>query len=193
MIAAVFTSANFQPLRNQPSNTSQKMNWTKKCCDCGKVKRKDFFYRDVSTSANDKRARNCKKCCSIRTKKYKSKHRQKYIDYAKKYYRLNLSKFKSKRLMQCYGLTIEAFLDIVKSQNAACAICLRHHSKCPKGKGSGKKIRLYVDHDHATGKVRGLLCHNCNGRLDHLSTPELLRRSASYLEKHTSTNTRKEG
>lgn len=45
--------------------------------------------------------------------------------------------------------------------------------------------KLAVDHDHETGRVRKLLCHNCNRALGLMKDdPELLRRAATYIEKH---------
>jgi len=44
-----------------------------------------------------------------------------------------------------------------KAQDFRCAICSKHQSQC--------KTRLAVDHDHQTGKVRGLLCYSCNTKL----------------------------
>jgi hypothetical protein len=45
--------------------------------------------------------------------------------------------------------------------------------------------RLAVDHDHKTGKVRKLLCHNCNRALGLFKdNSELMRKAASYVEEH---------
>jgi len=53
-----------------------------------------------------------------------------------------------------YGLTREAFTAIFQTQNSCCAIC-------------GNELELWsahshIDHDHKTGRVRGILCHHCN-------------------------------
>lgn len=56
--------------------------------------------------------------------------------------------------------------------------------KC-EGCGESRHSWLHVDHDHKTGKVRGVLCFNCNGALGQVrDNPDLLRRLATYLEKH---------
>ncbi len=48
--------------------------------------------------------------------------------------------------------------------------------------GSGRVRRLSIDHDHNTGDIRGLLCHNCNVAIGHLNDdPELLDAAAGYL------------
>ena len=76
-----------------------------------------------------------------------------------------------------YGLTIETFEAILKSQNGCCAIC-----KSPVS-GSKTKNRLSVDHDHITNKTRGLLCHSCNLCMGYAKdNPALLRKAAEYLE-----------
>ncbi|MCH8329663.1 MAG: hypothetical protein IIB81_04705, partial [Nanoarchaeota archaeon] len=53
-----------------------------------------------------------------------------------------------------YGLTIEDYNNMFIEQGGCCGICGTHQSKL--------KLRLAVDHDQKTGKVRGLLCNNCN-------------------------------
>lgn len=52
-----------------------------------------------------------------------------------------------------YGITREQYWEILHSQNGTCALC---HKQCDTGKN------LAVDHDHSSGKVRGLLCMRCN-------------------------------
>jgi hypothetical protein len=77
-----------------------------------------------------------------------------------------------------YNLTLEQFGQMVEDQNGCCAICFRE----PSGKGLQNQ-RLHVDHDAETGKVRGLLCGDCNraiGLLKH-DTVAILR-AAAYLE-----------
>ncbi|MBE7189396.1 endonuclease VII domain-containing protein, partial [Jatrophihabitans endophyticus] len=54
-------------------------------------------------------------------------------------------------------------------QNGVCAICLEAPA-------------AHVDHDHETGRVRGLLCFNCNGALGQFrDRPDLMSRAAIYL------------
>lgn len=55
-----------------------------------------------------------------------------------------------------YGLTVEKFESILRDQDGLCAMpdC---RSPEPGGKG-----QWHVDHDHSTGRVRGILCHKCN-------------------------------
>lgn len=78
-------------------------------------------------------------------------------------------------IRQKYGLTIEQYESMYRSQNGACAICLKQHL-------TGKRNRLFVDHDHATGIVRGLLCGNCNSAIGHLKDDRAaIFRAITYL------------
>lgn len=73
-----------------------------------------------------------------------------------------------------YGLRWEWYLGQMIAQNGRCLICNQ----------KAKETRLLtIDHDHKTGKVRGLLCDNCNTGLGLFKdSPNLLRRAALYLE-----------
>jgi hypothetical protein len=87
-----------------------------------------------------------------------------------------LATYRRYQLKSKYGLTVEAYDVMLAKQNGVCAIC---GSKNPRGPGK----RLHIDHDHATGKVRGLLCHPCNRALGLVrDSPALLRKAATYLE-----------
>lgn len=59
-------------------------------------------------------------------------------------------------LRRAYGITSEQYDAMLAAQGGVCAIC----------KSEPKKNRLHVDHDHDTGRVRGLLCVACNSRLE---------------------------
>lgn len=73
-----------------------------------------------------------------------------------------------------YGLSQAEFELLITLQNNLCAIC--------GGKDDGKV--LCIDHDHQTGKVRGLLCHNCNVGLGNFKDkPQILEAAIAYLHK----------
>lgn len=78
------------------------------------------------------------------------------------------------RLKTQYGLTLDDYYGIFRFQEGRCAICGNRP----------KKRMLAVDHDHKTGKVRGLLCTPCNHRIlgGAHDDVEILRRAVSYLE-----------
>ena len=77
---------------------------------------------------------------------------------------------------------------MVDSQNGLCAICGLEETRVTRPKAKipmGFKPRLSVDHDHLTGKIRGLLCHKCNVGLGNFQdTPANLIAAMQYLEKH---------
>lgn len=80
-----------------------------------------------------------------------------------------------------YGLTIGQFLDMAEAQDHKCPLC---EKTCAKSENIASG--LHVDHCHSTGKVRGLLCSQCNrllGKLgDSLEGAELfLSRLRTYL------------
>jgi len=79
------------------------------------------------------------------------------------------------RLMKDFGLTVDDYDRMLKDQNGGCAICGADDS-------GNKRDHFAVDHDHKSGKVRGLLCYQCNVGLGHFKEdPDLLRKAANYL------------
>lgn len=79
------------------------------------------------------------------------------------------------RLKRQYSLSAEQFTDMFQRQGNACALC----------KSSTTAHHWAVDHNHKTGAVRAILCHNCNVGIGHLQdNPELLRSAANYIERH---------
>lgn len=76
-------------------------------------------------------------------------------EYARAYHQKNIVQSFERRLKTQYGITLEDYKLLREQQFSRCAICGAHETK-------GQYGRLYVDHDHKTGKVRGLLCSHCN-------------------------------
>ena len=78
-------------------------------------------------------------------------------------------------LKALYGIRLVQYEQMVERQTGVCAICGRP----PRGRRA-----LDVDHDHVTGRVRGLLCGNCNravGLLDE--NPDLFDKAKTYILK----------
>jgi hypothetical protein len=69
---------------------------------------------------------------------------------------------------------------MLAKQNGVCVVCRQPETKVI----NGKVLKLAVDHDHETGKVRGLLCMACNIAIGYLQNDPLRARSvAEYLER----------
>lgn len=112
-----------------------------------------------------------------------AKNRKKMVEYHRKWKLDNPEKtvwtkeqYRKYRLA-AYGLTPENYDSLLKAQGEVCAICGGTNKP---GKDGGL---LHIDHDHSTGKVRGLLCGQCNRGLGHFKdNPDSLRKAALYLE-----------
>lgn len=84
---------------------------------------------------------------------------------------------REQHLKVSYGITQEQYNDMLEVQEFACAICGH--------KDTMWKINLCVDHDHSTGKVRGLLCDPCNTAIGHLKDdPEIISKALAYVRYH---------
>lgn len=91
-------------------------------------------------------------------------------------------------LKKNFGITIEEFEDLLKKQNYLCACCGRHKDSNVSD-GHGKVRRLAVDHDHSTGKIRGLLCTYCNVGIGYLGdSAEGLNKALAYLNRNLASN-----
>lgn len=74
-----------------------------------------------------------------------------------------------------YGLTLAEYYELLAKQDGRCAICQRRAEELPQ--------RLAVDHDWQTGRVRGLLCVNCNSGIGQLADdPQRVARALRYLQ-----------
>lgn len=88
---------------------------------------------------------------------------------------------KNRRLLGTYGITLAQYDEMLAEQGGKCAIC-RGAEPGARWKGSPY---FSVDHCHTTGKVRGLLCAECNKGLGHFKDETIsLIRAAEYVRRH---------
>lgn len=91
---------------------------------------------------------------------------------AQRYHKNHVEQYREGHLRRRYGLTVEIYKQMLEQQHYVCAICNREDSLG----------NLSVDHDHETGKVRALLCRECNSGLGKFDDDaELLERAARYV------------
>lgn len=100
--------------------------------------------------------------------------RKSRVEWAK----ANPDKVRHTKLMRKYKLTLEQYNELHLKQSGVCAVCLEPETM----KYLGKVRQLCVDHNHKTGKVRGLLCSNCNRGLGLLQdSPVICNNLTDYL------------
>ena len=132
-------------------------------------------------------AGSCPICGVIRTPENSYGRKQTYCKSC-------LSKYNKKRysdgsrgshLEQKFGITQEDYKDMMEAQGGTCAICNGKNAVRKRTTFENKPftIALAVDHNHKTGKVRGLLCNSCNTSLGKFKDDiTLLKRAIEYLE-----------
>lgn len=105
-------------------------------------------------------------------------------EYNHKYIRTKTPEQRRKNnLITSHGIAFEDYIAVLKLQNNCCAIC--HKELNATGNNSTRVDTGYVDHNHATGKLRGILCHYCNFLLGNCKDSiEILRNAITYLEIH---------
>lgn len=139
----------------------------KACIRCKTEKAIGLFGNDKNYFHGKKNL--CKKCESNRSNAWNKAH--------PKIVRKNLRRCRLKK----YGLTPMTYAAMFIAQDACCAIC---HTDVSGSKG------WTVDHDHRTGKVRGVLCGNCNTMLGHAKDDVVtLRNAITYLSKRAARKT----
>lgn len=111
------------------------------------------------------------------------KSREGRLAYLKAYRQASPRLQKARSLRASFGISLEDYEQMHAAQNGLCAICGQPEME----KREGKLKALSVDHDHATGEIRQLLCGLCNKGLGKFrDSPDLLRKAAKYLERHSS-------
>lgn len=150
---------------------------TKVCTKCGEEKPLDEFYKKKTGQLGV--TGECKKCVSVRGKKYRSKTgiKSKVAQYGKTWRGTNSARVKENSLKFHYGIDLKDYNKRFTEQRGCCAICGKHQSQ--------QKRALAVDHNHVTKQVRELLCMKCNIAIGAVDENILvLEKMLAYLRKH---------
>jgi hypothetical protein len=132
----------------------------KNCTRCRKTKELDQFPLDKRYGTPRSW---CKACCLKNLQHYTARVG-----------RIGAKKFHRNATLRKYGLSQSQYDQMLKSQRGRCGICTK------KFEG-----RICIDHSHDTGKVRGLLCVNCNAGIGQFKeNPVLIRAAIAFLRKH---------
>jgi hypothetical protein len=143
---------------------------TKRCTKCEEVKPRTEFSKSYDGKHGPVLRSWCKPCSSARVRAWHADNPGRVAGNRRK---ANLARH--------YGLTVAEYDAMLRAQGGVCAICNRPE----RVERNGKVMRMPVDHDHATGAVRGLLCHSCNRAIGLLGDDAaLMRRAISYLLRH---------
>jgi Recombination endonuclease VII len=109
--------------------------------------------------------------------------------WGREYYhksRLRRQKQQAAYVLRKYGLSMDLLEAMLGAQNGRCAICRKGWAECKAAKRVQHEAMflhyLYVDHDHQSGRVRGLLCNACNTAIGLFEEdPARIGAAAAYL------------
>lgn len=141
---------------------------TKLCGRCKEVLPLSSFHKcSRERSGLQQWCKDCRK--GHKYEERKVYHRERYRD--------NKEAYRDYTYKRKYRISLVEYQLLLESQKGVCAIC--GTKSCPSGK------RFAVDHCHTTGKVRGLLCMECNNGIGKLKdSVELLEKAMVYLKKY---------
>ena len=145
----------------------------KHCRNCLIEKTQDSFVKSkVFSSGYDT---ICLECSRNRVKTWRKDNPEKRKEQLK---RESLKDYNhNKHLKNTYGISRDDYLKMFEQQEGNCNICGKNQLEFTK--------RLFVDHCHSTGKIRGLLCHNCNTLLGSAKDKvDVLEKAINYLKNH---------
>ncbi len=154
---------------DQQVSAGQLLLETRICRVCREEKNlvDEFYLSRKNPGLASSYSYECKVCTIKRTSNYNKN---------------NSNSVRSQYLKRNYGLTFEEFDVMLSNQDNACAICGTNKPS----KNRGRTRRFHVDHDHKTGKVRGLLCKSCNLALGEIGDNiHTLKSMIEYLEKRS--------
>lgn len=116
---------------------------------------------------------------------WRKKNREKCCQATANWRARNPTYESSRKLKERYGITPEQYEEMFTIQEGKCAIC--GSEETARHNHSNEVQKLAVDHCHITGKIRALLCQDCNRGLGKFKDdPARLIQAAEYVKRHSS-------
>lgn len=164
----------FSPTPCKHGHVGERRTGSSSCVECARQRRMKYYYAKDGKTRGREDARK-------RREKDPAAERQRAV-------RVNLKRK--------YGLTEQAYREMFDAQQGRCAICdeavvsrLDESRPLYSGRGAPGREIARVDHCHATGRVRGLLCSDCNIMLGHArDEEEVLLKAIRYLRASRATD-----
>lgn len=168
-----------------PSKNDKRIKFCSEKCRCEYRKKNGYMkkyyeeniekWKETQSSIEHKEKKNLPRNERYRQdKEYRDLIKKRVREYNKRNPKVKLNQH-----LREYGITIEDYDTMLKSQDYKCAIC-----RCSiEDLGEYKYRPLFIDHNHKTGKIRGLLCNNCNFILGHAKDDiSILENAIKYLK-----------
>jgi hypothetical protein len=144
------------------------------CSRCGQTRPVSEFnrYADRSAPVTGWRYHTwCRSCANAESRRYGTENKSRRNERLREWRLANPEKARAldrRRRLRRYGLTQADVDSMMSAQGGRCLLCRR-------------KVELVIDHDHSTGRVRGLICGQCNVLIGWLERPGVRSKVDAYL------------
>lgn len=165
-----------QDIENFTTDSSKKDNHRNYCNTCVNTTQRLWYAKNKEKARKQAMVsyEKNKETIKLRRRQDLKNNPEKHKAARQKYYDPKKSKMNAWKNAGIINMTHEYYDELLKSQDNKCAICKTHQQDL--------KRTLSVDHDHNTGKVRGLLCDNCNRALGYFKDDtSILEVAKNYL------------
>ncbi|MFE1849840.1 endonuclease VII domain-containing protein [Streptomyces sp. NPDC059489] len=149
---------------------------TRRCPDCKETKQLGEFYSNPHSTLRTKTSSHCKVCIRRRNREHRQRNAEAISQKRKAARRTpeGQRKGRDRDLRRHYGIRLADLEHMIRAQEGRCAIC---------SDAFQSDKHTHVDHCHATGAIRGILCSACNLMIGHAKDdPKRLLAAAQYLE-----------
>lgn len=172
--------------KEQVLEEKSEISFLLRCRECRKEyernrrKRPPEYKEQVKKNSREWRRKNSD-LVNKRVADKRKKDPERFRNYDRKWRAEHLQECRLRDVVKKHNIDYESYIKMFEDQKGLCAIC--GNAETRRSRTEGEICRLAVDHNHKTGKIRKLVCHNCNQVIGHsLESIRILKNVISYLE-----------